>query len=225
AVVALREPVRSDDAVLFPGAFYDQLLPEFEQLLHDATANDPVAWARLMVGARHQLAEQYEPLSDQLGTKKEWTLPVVYTRPAVFRLQVGHTVDAQVAAPSLPSTPNPAARVPAAPAPPATPPGGEPTTGAEATTGAQPSTAAPSEDAEESAAESPGGRPTGSPPVTPGQESVHSEPADLETTRSIALSIDALTGLRDQLAISGDSQMLSDVDQELSRLTDRLEGR
>src|SRR5690606_1843407 len=100
-----------------------------------------------------------------------------------------------------------------------------PTTGAEATTGAQPSTAAPSEDAEESAAESPGGRPTGSPPVTPGQESVHSEPADLETSRSIALSIDALTGLRDQLAISGDSQMLSDVDQELSRLTDRLEGR
>ncbi|HLS46464.1 MAG TPA: CHAT domain-containing protein [Ornithinicoccus sp.] len=225
AVVAMREPVRSDDAVLFTGAFYDQLLPEFEKLLHDATENDPVDWARLMVGARHQLAEQYEPLSDQLGTKKEWTLPVVYTRPAVFRLQVGHTVDAQVAAPSLPSTPNPAARVPAAPAPPATPPGGEPTTGAEATTGAQPSTAAPSEDAEESAAESPGGRPTGSPPVTPGQESVHSEPADLETTRSIALSIDALTGLRDQLAISGDSQMLSDVDQELSRLTDRLEGR
>src|SRR5690606_7002501 len=227
AVVAMREPVRSDDAVLFTGAFYDQLLPEFEKLLHDASENDPVDWARLMVGARHQLAEQYEPLSDQLGTKKEWTLPVVYTRPAVFRLQVAHAVDAQVAAPSvLPSTPNPAARVPAAPAPPATPPGGGPTTGAEATTGAEPSTAAPSEHAEESAAESesPGGRPTGSPPVGPGQESVPSEPADLETTRSIVLSIDALTGLRDQLVISGDPQMLADVDHELSRLNDRLEG-
>src|SRR5690606_39275015 len=33
AVVAMREPVRSDDAVLFTGAFYDQLLPEFEKLL------------------------------------------------------------------------------------------------------------------------------------------------------------------------------------------------
>jgi hypothetical protein len=212
----MREPVRSDDAVLFTKAFYDQLLPEFERMLDHAQEDEPVDWARLLVDARHQLAEQYEPLSDQLGTKKEWTLPVVYTRPSVFRLQVPTTaVEPPASTPPGPPDQGTRAAAPPSPAPaPSGPPGSplpapqEPTiagSAPEPTTGA-----GPPADGESAGA--------GTQPETAGS-------LDVETTRSIVLSIDALTGLRNQLENSGDTQMLDEVDRELAALIDRLEGR
>ena len=47
----------------------------------------------------------------------------------------------------------------------------------------------------------------------------------MESTRSIVLSIEALTGLRAQIATSGDHQLLADIDRELSALIDRLSAR
>lgn len=89
AVVGMREPVQSDDATRFTQAFYDQLLPEFAGLLTTPGVPEPVDWARLLVGAREQVADHYEPLQAQRGTQKAWTLPVVYTRPSVFTVQTG----------------------------------------------------------------------------------------------------------------------------------------
>ncbi|WP_161958392.1 CHAT domain-containing protein [Ornithinimicrobium cavernae] len=87
AVVGMREPVRSDDATLFTRAFYDELLPTVKQLL-GAGGDQEVDWTRLVVSARARIADQYEPLAANRGTHKEWTLPVVYTRPTEFVLQV-----------------------------------------------------------------------------------------------------------------------------------------
>ncbi|WP_114907547.1 CHAT domain-containing protein [Ornithinimicrobium murale] len=89
AVVGMREPVQADDATRFTEAFYGELLREFASLPTTPGVAAPVDWARLLVGAREQLAERYEPLKEQRGTRKAWTLPVVYTRPAVFTVQVG----------------------------------------------------------------------------------------------------------------------------------------
>lgn len=182
AVVGMREPVRSDDATLFTKAFYEQLLPEFVAILVPGHSGGPLDWARLVVDARHQLADQYEPLRSQLGTKKEWTMPVVYTRPARFEVQ-------GAAAPSGPE----AERVPA-------PGEGEhvpvPGEGEHVPAPSVPTPPAPQE---------------GDP--------------DLETTRSIVLSIEALTGLRTQVEGSGDQQMLADIDREIGVLIDRLEAR
>lgn len=171
AVVGMREPVRSDDATVFTRAFYDQLLPQFAAILVPGHPGGPLDWARLVVNARHQLADQYEPLSSQRGTQKEWTMPVVYTRPPRAE---GRPTAAQ--------PPPPASDL-------ASDPVTEPATGPAAG------------------------------PTVPESES------SLETTRSIVLSIEALTGLRAQVEGSGDQQMLADIDHELSGLIDRLEAR
>lgn len=186
AVVGMREPVRSDDATLFTKAFYDQLLPAFADLVSQGQAAGPVDWARLVVDARHQLADQHEPLSSQLGTNKEWTLPVVYTRPAQFQVQQVTPVPPE---PRPTTTPEPAASpVPtdAAPAPPS----------------------------------------TGAAPAPPSaQRGTTPAPESSETTRSIVLSVEALTGLRTQVENAGDPQMLEHIDRELADLRDQLEKR
>ena len=107
AVVGMREPVSERDAPLFSRAFYDQLMSEFSRLLQPGQGEEPIEWARLMVGVREQIAEQYEQLNAERGTQKQWTLPVVYSRPDGFRLQV-----------LAPAGPAPVPPVP--PAPPAT---------------------------------------------------------------------------------------------------------
>ncbi|WP_256840295.1 CHAT domain-containing protein [Ornithinimicrobium faecis] len=129
AVVGMREPIRSADAVLFTRAFYDQLLPEVAHLLDPAAEAAPIEWARLVMGARAQIAEQYEPLEAQRGTRKEWTLPVVYTRSASFQVQTSVTPVTEQPAAEQPVSGQPAQRVPEQPmAPPPDPDVGAETT-------------------------------------------------------------------------------------------------
>lgn len=91
AAIGMREPVLADDAHLFTGAFYGQLFPELHRILGAAAFSAEVEWPRLVAAARQQLAKDKEPLSAERGTRKEWTLPVVYTRAAPFELHVPPT--------------------------------------------------------------------------------------------------------------------------------------
>ncbi|MCK0113172.1 CHAT domain-containing protein [Ornithinimicrobium sp. F0845] len=207
AVVGMREPVRSDDATLFTRAFYDQLLPEVNRLLDPERSADPVDWARLVVSAREQIAEQYEPLDAQRGTKKEWTLPVVYSRPASFQVQ-----------PVAPSAPVPPAPVPPAPDGPPPPDPGQ----------APPDAVQPPPPAPDPAAPAPGPGDRVRPPLDgqPGAGGAEQPPPEAgESSRSLALSVRALTGLRAQVEAAGDPEMLAHIDQEIARLQALLDGR
>lgn len=213
AVVGMREPVRSDDATLFTKAFYDQLLPEVHRLLDPARADDPVDWARLVVSAREQIAEQYEPLQGQRGTKKEWTLPVVYSRPASFQVRAAPSAPGPVPDPS--SGRRPSLPSDATPQTPAEPPVETPSAPAEPS----PSPAQPP------SAPSPAPPPpteSATPPAAPPSEP-QADPG--ESPRSLALSIRALTGLRAQVETAGDPELLRRIDEETARLQALLEGR
>jgi hypothetical protein len=148
AVIGMREPVRSDDATLFTEAFYDQLFPELASRVAGAGGDGaPVEWARLVVDARTRLVRKHQGLLSAADSCKEWTLPVVYTRPGSFAVQAD-----------------------APPAPPPAPPSG-----------------------------------------------VHVAP------RVLRLTIEAMTGLRAQLAATGDAVLLADVDAQLASFTAQLE--
>jgi hypothetical protein len=88
AVVGMREPVRSDDATLFTEAFYGQLFPELcQRIVGTGGDGGAVDWARLVVAARTRLVKKHLKLLSAAGSGKEWTLPVVYTRPGSFAVQ------------------------------------------------------------------------------------------------------------------------------------------
>jgi hypothetical protein len=145
AVVGMREPVRSDDATLFTEAFYAQLVPELARRVAGAGADGtPVDWARLAVDARRRLVKKHQGLLGKACASKEWTLPVVYTRPLLFAVQ-------------------------AAPGP-----------------------------------------------------SGHQGPPPQGSPRLLQLEIAALTGLRAQLAATGDAPLLADIDDHIAGLTAQL---
>lgn len=201
AVVGMREPVRSDDATLFTHAFYVQLLPEFAGLLTSPNLPEPVDWARLLVNARAQLADQYEPLDAQRGTKKEWTLPVVYTRPSVFTIQAS----AAPAAGSGNGVPPPAADA-AEPSPP------------------MPEVGAGSGPADSSRAQShPAARRVPEPQTA--ASGTNQPPFAEQTTRALVLTVDALRGLRATVEGTGDTSLLGSIDSKLTHLLEELEPR
>jgi hypothetical protein len=114
AVVGMREPVLSDDASLFANAFYSRLLGDLATYVTGGTAaadssvggkddNGSIDWAQLVVSARTKLAKKNKglTLSQAAASTKQWTLPVVYVRPAPFAV---HLVTAPAPAADKPVT-------------------------------------------------------------------------------------------------------------------------
>lgn len=120
AVIGMREAVRSDDATLFTEAFYHQLFPELARRVAGVGGDGaPLDWAPLVVDARRRLVKKHHGLLAAAGAGKEWTLPVVYTRPLSFAVQ--GPAEAPVPPPPAVGVPGPVP--PAAPAPGPAPPG------------------------------------------------------------------------------------------------------
>lgn len=106
AVVGMREPVRNDDAAMFTEAYYQQLFPALERRITGTDANDtPLDWAELAVEARRRLAKKYHGLLRNAGAGKAWTLPVVYTRPVSFAVQLAPPAPAVAPPPAPPPAP------------------------------------------------------------------------------------------------------------------------
>jgi hypothetical protein len=83
AVVAMREPVTSNDASIFTQAFYS----EFAHYLTTQTrGGDAIDWPRLLVKARLGLARKHAGRSttDAASSTKEWTLPMMYVQDQPF---------------------------------------------------------------------------------------------------------------------------------------------
>lgn len=88
AVVGMREPVVSDTANLLTRTLYSKLLADVATRGDDA-GQEPLDWAHLVVAVRDGLARnQGMGLSRAAASTKEWTMPVVYVRPAAFQLRV-----------------------------------------------------------------------------------------------------------------------------------------
>lgn len=88
-VVAMREPVLSQDATRFTGAFYDRLLPEIGDRVR-GTAAGPWNWPDLLVSARREVARTAgSALSAAARTHRAWTLPVMYVSRPDFQVPMG----------------------------------------------------------------------------------------------------------------------------------------
>lgn len=105
AVVGVREPVASDDASLFTGAFYTSLGRDLAARMGAGeAAAEPVDWARFVVDARKRIAYEHSgrhTLKMAASSMKEWTLPVIYVQPQPFILL---SSDAEAAPPVAPET-------------------------------------------------------------------------------------------------------------------------
>jgi hypothetical protein len=87
AVVAMREPVLSEDATSFSVAFYDALLTAIGQV---ASGGPPTLdWTGLLVPPRKSLVLRRGGVFSRIAADSmEWTLPVLYLRPEDFTLSV-----------------------------------------------------------------------------------------------------------------------------------------
>ena len=95
AAVGMREPVVDTTANQLTEALYGELLSELATRIEAAETTpanatlQPLDWPRLLVAARERLASvRGKPKRVAAGSRKEWTLPVIYVRPQDFLLQV-----------------------------------------------------------------------------------------------------------------------------------------
>jgi hypothetical protein len=97
AVIGMREPIASGDAHVFCQAFYPSvfsILQETEQQGKAGTDFTEVEWARALYQPRAQLRDLHaenQPPAVAAAACKEWTLPVIYIRPELFKLRVRST--------------------------------------------------------------------------------------------------------------------------------------
>ncbi|MEZ5114641.1 MAG: CHAT domain-containing protein [Candidatus Nanopelagicales bacterium] len=113
AVVGMREPVLSDDASVFSAAFYRRLATDLAARLDGTVpAEQPWDWAALVVEARTRLARRMPglTLSAAAAATKEWSLPVVYTRPEPLLVRPGHPGEPAPGPQVAPADPEQAAR-------------------------------------------------------------------------------------------------------------------
>jgi hypothetical protein len=115
AVIGMREPLDQAVATRFCGLFYTRFLADLRKGLTTAAKNGkpmPIEWASAMFAARQdlcQLADPLRPFSVVAEAAKDWTIPVLYTRPEPFSLNVAS--DLEGIAPILRNAPPPAAPV------------------------------------------------------------------------------------------------------------------
>lgn len=89
AVVGMREVVANVDANRFTTAFYRSALRLVRRALEPAIGGNgespskELEWASAVNDARHRLASEKGSLADA-GSRKEWTLPVIYVQPKPF---------------------------------------------------------------------------------------------------------------------------------------------
>lgn len=93
AVVGMREPVEKTLAHTFCGLFYESLFDEMRTRFKAAqdSAEREFHWACGLHAARQAICRKLQPglaVSDTAPDRKEWTIPVVYTRLEPFRLRL-----------------------------------------------------------------------------------------------------------------------------------------
>jgi hypothetical protein len=95
AAVAMREPVRPEDAVSLSGGFYPGFVAAVQSVVEAAGAATEIDWATLMVEPRRRLCETHQngsPFTAAAKSTKEWTLPVLYVRPTAFQASLDSRV-------------------------------------------------------------------------------------------------------------------------------------
>ncbi|HEY3684001.1 MAG TPA: CHAT domain-containing protein [Streptosporangiaceae bacterium] len=101
AAIGMREPVTNKAAAVFTRAFYQALARELADRAATSTYGTPIDWPALLTGPRTALLPTTGglPPSSAAASSKEWTLPVIYTRPP----QVLADLPAPPAAPPAPA--------------------------------------------------------------------------------------------------------------------------
>jgi hypothetical protein len=88
AAIAMREPVRPEDAVSLSGEFYPGLVAAVARVVAAAGTPTDIDWAAMMVQPRIRLCESHQNGSlfkAAARSTKQWTLPVLYVRPTAFQ--------------------------------------------------------------------------------------------------------------------------------------------
>jgi len=91
AVIGMREPVASADANLFTEAGYLAILAEINRCVGPSPDPPDIEWASILYQPRRKLAETHadgHPTTAAAAAEtRQWTLPVIYVRPQIFRLR------------------------------------------------------------------------------------------------------------------------------------------
>ena len=91
-VVGMREAIDAEDANLFTGAFYQELLKELNRVLSDPQGDVP-NWPLMLRVPRERLARRGGgPPVIAAAAHKRWSLPVLYLRPEELRLRRAGTM-------------------------------------------------------------------------------------------------------------------------------------
>lgn len=86
AAIAMREPVRPQDAVSFSAGLYPGLVAAVQRVVAAAGATTDVDWASMLVEPRRRLCQDRTGLLFSTAAKstKQWTLPILYVRSSTF---------------------------------------------------------------------------------------------------------------------------------------------
>jgi hypothetical protein len=90
AAIGMREVVRDVDAYVFTGRFYRAAFEEVDRAAREWRVRPAVEWVRALHAPRRELCDRYRQHrapSAAAAELKEWTLPVLYTRPEPFRIR------------------------------------------------------------------------------------------------------------------------------------------
>jgi hypothetical protein len=94
AVIGMREPLDQAVATRFCGLFYSSFLADFKNEIKLARRQQRPAklqWASALFAARQELcslADKTKQVSVVAQAAKDWTIPVLYTRPETFTLTI-----------------------------------------------------------------------------------------------------------------------------------------
>jgi hypothetical protein len=88
AAIAMREPIRPEDAVSFSGGLYPGLIAAVHRVVEAAGTATDIDWASMMVEPRRRLCQNHPKrltFTEAARSTKQWTLPVLYVRPTAFQ--------------------------------------------------------------------------------------------------------------------------------------------
>ena len=91
AAIAMREPVRPQDAVSFTAGLYPGLVTAVQRVIAAAGAATDVDWASMMVEPRRRLCQDHQggsPFDVAARSTKQWTLPVLYVPSSAFKARL-----------------------------------------------------------------------------------------------------------------------------------------
>lgn len=91
AAVGMREPVDVADANAFTRAFYTTLFNRIKAVVNNPGETPDLEWASCLYEVRTKLCRDHaggRALQDAAALTKEWTLPVLYSKPTTYSLRL-----------------------------------------------------------------------------------------------------------------------------------------